>query len=79
MPSQLASQCGAFNLPVLRVAVVFPLLHADKEADLLAEIDAFGRERAPTAEDMEVRWAGSGRLCRLGKVVGRWDWMRLAS
>jgi len=31
-----------------------PPLPADKEAKLLAEIDAFGRDRVPTLDDIEV-------------------------
>lgn len=38
---------------------------ADKEAKLLAEVDAFGRDRVPTLEDIEVCLAGKKGQCGL--------------
>ncbi len=42
-----------------------PASVADKEAKLLAEIDAFGRGRTPTAEDLQVGLAGHANNTRL--------------
>jgi Cytochrome P450 len=76
---QVASQINTFLLAGYETtasALAFTVYHVarcpDKEAKLLAEIDAFGRSRAPTLEDLDQvgkRAFAAAALCTCGPAA----------
>jgi cytochrome P450 len=76
---QVASQINTFLLAGYETtasALAFTVYHVarnpDKEAKLLAEIDAFGRSRAPTLEDLDQvgnRSPATAALCTCSPVT----------